>query len=126
MKTERGLIASAIFILTAFVIVGCATTAKYEKVLNSWTGADINQLVSKWGYPDNSFQAPNGNRVYVYSRSGSYTMPTNTNINYYGNYAYATTTGGQTINLRCTTYFEVDGTGKIIKWSYKGNNCKSK
>jgi hypothetical protein len=111
-------------------IVGCATTAKYEEVLNTWIGADVNQLVDSWGYPQNSFEAPNGNKVYTYSSSGQITMPTQTNSNYniYGNtiYGSTTTTGGQTINLSCTTHFEADPTGRIVKWSYKGNQCKTR
>lgn len=107
----------------------CATTANYEKLLSSWVGHDVNSLVSAWGYPANSFRSPNGNTVYAYSSSGSYTMPTNTTSNYnvYGNSVSgsSTTTGGQTLNFWCQTFFEVNEHNIIVNWSWKGNNCRS-
>jgi hypothetical protein len=89
-------------------------------------GHDIDELVSAWGYPQSSFQAPNGNTVYTYSSQGSYKMPTNTTVNVYGNTGYATTTGGQTLNFWCQTFFEVNSNKKIVRWQYKGNNCRSR
>ncbi len=121
-------------ILTIFFITiclgACATTENYEKILKSWVGHDVNELVGAWGYPVNSFKAPNGNTVYVYSSSGSYTMPTNTTATYnvYGNSVYgnSTTTGGQTLNFWCQTFFEINDSNTITTWSWKGNNCKSR
>jgi len=120
-----------LFIATlALFLNGCATTDKYEKNLRSWVGHDVNELIASWGYPANSFQAPNGNTVYVYSSSSSYTMPTNTTSTYnvYGNSVYgnSTTNGGQTINAWCQTFFEVNSSNIITSWSWKGNNCKSR
>lgn len=109
---------------------GCATTEKYENVLSSWVGSDVNQLVNSWGYPQNSFQAPNGNTVYVYGTSGSYTMPQQTTSTYnaVGNTVYgnSTTTGGQTLSFWCKTYFEVDDSDRIVTWRWEGNNCKAR
>ena len=119
-----------ILALIVVLIVGCATTKKYESVLDTWLNSDINSLIESWGYPDNSFEAPNGNMVYVYSRSGQVTLPSQTTSNYniYGNTVYgsSTTTGGQTIKLGCTTFFEVNQGNRIIKYRYEGNNCKSR
>src|SRR5690554_4530278 len=119
-----------VVILSALLLSACATTANYEKVLSSWVGHDVNELVGSWGYPANSFKAPNGNTVYAYSSSGSYTMPTNTTSNYnvYGNSVYgsSTTTRGQTLNFWCQTFFEVNENNIITTWSWKGNNCKSR
>lgn len=39
----RAIIAIALLTVSLF-ISGCATTAKYEAVLNSWLNADINSL----------------------------------------------------------------------------------
>jgi len=122
---------SRVFIILLFVIglSACATTANYEKILNSWVGANVNQLVSSWGYPENSFTAPNGNTVYAYNSSGSYTTPTNTTTTYsgYGNSVYAntSTTGGQTYNYTCQTFIEFNQKNIITTWSWKGNNCKA-
>jgi hypothetical protein len=96
--------------------------SKYEAKLNSWIGVDVNKLIASWGYPDSSFVAPNGNKVYVYSQSSSYTKPIVTNINPYTH--SAVTHGGRTVEHWCNTYIEVDSTGKIIKCTWKGNHCK--
>lgn len=117
-----------------FLTAGCATTAKYEAVLDSWMGHDINELINSWGYPDGSFDHPNGNKVYAYSSSGSYIMPTtyNTQSTYtgvgntiYGN-SYITGYGGQTLNFWCKTFFEVNSSNKIVNWRWEGNNCTRK
>ena len=41
--------------------------ANYEKILNSWVGSNLDNLVMKWGPPGNSFQLSNGGRVLEYS-----------------------------------------------------------
>lgn len=121
----------AFFSIVAFsLLTGCATTANYEKILDTWVGSDANKLVNSWGYPQSSFEAPNGNTVYVYGSSGSYTMPTQTNTTYnvIGNTVYgnSTTTGGQTLNFWCRTYFEVNRSKRIVTWRWEGNNCKAR
>ena len=119
-----------VVILSALFISACTTVANYQKVLNSWVGHNVDELVGSWGYPANTFKAPNGNTVYAYNSSGSYTMPTNTasTYNIYGNSVYgsSTTTGGQTLNYWCQTFFEVNEKNIITTWSWKGNNCKSR
>ena len=125
---------SIVCLMVSTLLFGCATTAKYEAVLTSWVNADINALTNSWGYPSGSFNAPNGNKVYVYQNGGSLTMPTTyqtqANVYGYGNYAYGTATtnvyGGQTLNYWCRTFFEVDSSDRIVKWSWQGNNCVSK
>ncbi|MFA6185868.1 MAG: hypothetical protein WC770_01470 [Phycisphaerae bacterium] len=96
--------------------------SKYEAKLNSWIGVDVNNLIASWGYPESSFVAPNGNKVYVYSQSSSYTKPMVTNINPYTHSAI--TYGGKTVEHWCNTYIEADNTGRIIKCTWKGNHCK--
>jgi len=120
--------------LTSLIFVigfsSCATTGKYKIVLDSWVGSNVNQLIDSWGYPSNSFKAPNGNTVYMYTSSGSYTMPTQTisTYNVYGNtiYGNSTTSGGQTLNFWCKTFFEVNQDNIITTWRWQGNNCKSR
>jgi beta-xylosidase len=119
-----------ILILTTLCfLAGCGTTKGYEEILRTWVGHNANDLVASWGYPKNSFKASNGNTVYVYSSSGSYTMPTQTNSTYnlYGNtvYGQSTTTGGQTLNFACTTYFEIDNSNRVVRWSWEGNKCRA-
>lgn len=117
--------------VAALAISGCATTAKYEAVLNSWLGSHAQDLVNSWGYPDGSFKAPNGNEVYVYARGANVTMPsqyhTTGTVNSLGGYSTfnATTTqsGGQTLNFWCKTYIEMNQSKRIVNWRWEGNNC---
>jgi len=121
-------------LLLGLVFTGCATTASYETILNSWVGHDINDLVKSWGYPTNTFKAPNGNTVYAYERaaagvSPTYTAPTQTNVTVIGNTAYGTTTGGQTYGGHpytnwCKTFFETNDSKQIITWRWEGNSCR--
>lgn len=118
-----------IAVLVIALLSGCATSAKYNAILDTWMWHDVNELVNSWGYPQNSFKAPNGNTVYVYGSSGSYTMPTQTNTTYnvVGNTVYGNsyTTGGQTLNFWCRTFFEVNDQNIIVNWRWEGNNCKA-
>lgn len=136
-----------IWLLALIITVsGCATTAKYGEVLDSWVGHNINELVDSWGYPSSNFTAPNGNIVYVYSKASTYTTPVTAKtrgnivnstpvvmgggavvVGNSASYSSKTTySGGQTLNFWCTTYFEIDNDKTIIKWRWKGNACKSR
>ena len=108
-----------VLITSTVVLVGCATTEKYGQILDSWMGSNIEELMNSWGYPGGSFDSPNGNKVYVYSNTGSYTTPVTTSTVD----GIVTTHGGYTLNFSCTTYIETDAFGTIVTWSWKGNNC---
>ena len=103
-----------ILIVMIFLSHGCATTANYEKKLDSWKGSHINKLIDSWGYPDNSFKAPNGNTVYVYrtSRTLGYQIPNTAII--------------APINKSCTTWIESNDEQIIVDWRTKGNECVAK
>lgn len=130
LNNSQGSFMRYLLLLSYFtLLLGCASTDGYKKVLDSWIGVSEDRLFDSWGYPASSFEAPNGNTVYIYSSSGQFTMPTQTNSTYsaYGNsvYGQSTTTGGQTVNLSCITYFEVDNVGFVVDWRFKGNNCRA-
>lgn len=136
-----------IFILTA----GCATTANYEKVLDSWVGNHLDNLIGSWGIPDKSIELSNGGAMVEYIREsttvgggGSYTVPKTThstgNATFYGglgksatgSYSGSTTTYIEknrpvyTVHRNCRTRFTIDISGIITKWGWEGNNCKAK
>ena len=137
------------FLGFAAIICGCATTANYEKVLNSWVGVHVDNLVSSWGPPQGSFGLSDGSTVIEYIRSrnaqvGGYTYmaPQTT---YHSGHASAYGTGGlaygtysgtsttyvqrqtptQNINLLCKTRFTVSPNGIITRWGWQGNDCKA-
>ena len=111
-----------ILILLSFLPLGCnwqsAQINRYPDIIKNWNGHNIDDLMDKWGYPQQSFMAQNGNKVYVYSREAIYTTPIwttpITNFRIYG---------GETSILYCTTYFETNNNETIVKGSYEGNSC---
>ena len=78
----------------------CATTAKYEAVLNTWVGHHVDELVSSWGPPVAAFPLSQGGAVIQYSNARAVTLPGQTyqvptttdqqgNVNLYGPIAAA-------------------------------------
>lgn len=120
-----------VILIMVFILAGCQTAGKFKKNMDTWIGADAQSLVNQMGYPATTMKAPNGNEVYVYNNSGNlYVPPTttyNTTGNIYGNSLYsttnATTSGGYSINLSCTIYFEINDLKKVERVMWKGNNC---
>ena len=112
------------------VLSACATTAGYERILNSWVGVQEIDLVRTWGPPIQAYET-GGRKFIVYeSRRNVFipgTAPTyQTNV--VGNTAYTTAVGGSpamNIGRSCVTTFELDG-AKVVSWTYKGNDCKAK
>lgn len=87
-------------LLLPFVFYGCATTGGYERVLQSWVGNNVNNLIQKWGPPTNEYKLPNGNVMYTWLFDGGVVaMPI-------GNMAYA-------VNRSCKTTFTANGQGII-------------
>ncbi|VVN81608.1 hypothetical protein PS712_01141 [Pseudomonas fluorescens] len=118
----------SIVILT-LMLSACATTAKYEKILDTWVGEDELNLVRKWGPPQQSYET-SGHRFLVYSNDRNVFVPGQAptyQTSVIGNTAYTNSYGGSpamNVNLSCTTTFEI-ADGKITTWSYRGNDCKA-
>ena len=141
---------SIVALVIPTLLAGCATTANYENLLNTWVGNHVDSLVSSWGPPRSSFQLSDGGKVIEYANSrniqiGGYTttVPQTTynsgTANAYGSggYAYGSysgtsttyvqqTTPVQNIAMQCITRFTIDPQGIITKWSWQGNDCKAR
>jgi hypothetical protein len=119
-----------LLLLGTLSVAGCATTAGYEKVLNSWVGAQEIDLVRSWGPPIQAYEA-GGRKFIVYAARRNIYLPGTAptyQTNVIGNTAYTTPVGGSpsmNINMSCTTTFELDGS-RVVAWTYKGNDCKAK
>ena len=128
-------IAATTTIITSILLLsGCATTKQYQANLNSWHNKDINNFISKWGYPDKTMKMPNGNTVYIYKtnqtehypgyKTGGYTT-----IENMGNNQTIITqvpsveTGGGTYHYKCTTWVEFNKNDIIVRTSFRGNSC---
>lgn len=119
--------------IISFFLVACATEENYQLALNSWRGANINQLVTLWGYPDQTSRAPDGNRLFIYrleerGRNPVYVTPAMTNVVQNGQGLTVMTTpgmvsGGGTYDFHCTTWVEVNKHNIIVNTAFRGNNC---
>lgn len=114
-----------VFLLTA--LMGCATTAGYEKVLNSWVGSNETEIVRKWGPPAQAYETGEA-KFLVYTSNRNVFLPgsaPNLTTTFIGNTAYTSSTGGRpamNLNYSCQTTFELRG-GEIVSWSWRGNDC---
>lgn len=119
-----------LLITLAAALASCATTAGYEKFLNSWVGTQEIDLVRSWGPPTQSYDT-GGRKFIVYSSSRNVYLPGTApsyQTTYIGNTAYTKAVGGTSamhIGKTCTTTFELDSS-TVVSWSHKGNDCKAK
>ncbi|MDO8888641.1 MAG: hypothetical protein Q7V16_08660 [Hydrogenophaga sp.] len=117
-------------ILGAIALSACATTAGYEKVLNSWMGSQELELVRSWGPPAQAYEA-GGRKFIMYSSQRNVYIPgvaPTLRTNVIGSTAYTSVVGGSpasNINMACSTTFELENS-RVVSWSYKGNDCKAK
>ena len=137
-----------LLVFALFFIFGCATTANYQKILQSWVGSHADNLVASWGPPQSSYQLSNGGWVLEYYNQRTlqmggytYTEPQTTYhsgtasaYSPYGGSAYGSYSGTSTtyvqkqtpvynIPLSCRTTFTTDSRGIITNWGWQGNNC---
>ena len=98
-----------------------------DEIMRSWEGAELEEVVSQWGYPD-AQQEYGANKIYVWKRDVTYNMPTQARttgyVNSYGYYSGRTTfSGGGVSSWNCDRILEVSSEDKVIGTQWKGNNC---
>lgn len=109
-------------IVLVLLLSGCGCATGYNRKLDSWKGHNINELVQSWGYPSQSFNAPNGALVYLYQTNVNGFVPAYTTSPNFAEGQY--TFGGTPTSWYCRTFFEVDEHKDITTWRYEGNICK--
>ena len=63
-----------IILLAILLTTGCATTANYEKILQTWVGSPVDSLVRSRGPPQSQYELSDGGKVIEYSSSRSGTV----------------------------------------------------
>jgi hypothetical protein len=112
-----------IFGVTAFCGASAETGdkgARWSKICQSWIGADINDLIRKLGAPQSDYRMPDGDVIYRWSWTSSYTDPVELYPDGAGGY---NSDGGYTVNFVCNTEFTTSPNGVIYDWKWNGNNC---
>ena len=120
------------FLFNSFLtllLVGCATTANYEKMLQTTLGMSENNLVARFGIPQGSYEN-DGIRYLTYSRSESGVIPgqpARANTVVIGGVPYTNMVGG-TPSIGYTNSCSVTFTivNKLVTaYRYKGNDCRA-
>ena len=96
-------------LLASFLLSACATQAGYRKICESWVGAPCDKLIRSWGPPHDIMRLDDGSRLFVWKSYTDMKLPY---------------TGWQT--AWCETQFECSPQGRIVAWSFKGNDCVGK
>lgn len=129
----KKIIVSMVVLFLIIVLNGCATHANFVTKYNGWIGKNISELIGQSGYPNSSYDIPNGNKVYVYTKNTTLTSPSigfggyfGRNIGSNGYIGFPLGFGWNDYNevvQSCTLFIETDKKGTIVKWGSKGNNC---
>ena len=98
-----------------FLLLGCATTEKYDAMVKTWLGMPEERLLMKWGPPTSTSTINESRKVYHY-KSESHMANTSSNP-----FMGVTTTVN---TLYCDTNFIIER-GIIVDYSWNGNNCVS-
>ncbi len=112
--------------LGLLLILGCATTANYEKTVRSWEGQDVKSLVRFWGEPDAIEKLSNGKRMYVYARLKHRPVAYEGAKRLLASSSESDSLYSGPIYVKCATYFEVNKKNKITSTLYRGSECKWK
>lgn len=115
----------AAVVLLVVATSGCETLLmgtgeQYRIATQSYIGESIDSIVDQFGYADSLSEAPDGNRVFVYSSFHVNNSPVDCSEDSNGNHSCS---GGDISQNWCKTYFEVDSGNIIVNVSSKGNGC---
>lgn len=94
-----------LILMFAAALTGCVTEAEIDYRLSTWSGVDVDVLVSQWGAPRGSHAMKNGTKVYTFENSG----------------ISSTSIGDSVKTRRCQVNFVVDQIGKIQSSHWRGD-----
>jgi hypothetical protein len=114
-------------VLLTMMITSCSGGfGTMKRIMTSWEGAHLDQVISQWGYP-HAEQTIAGRKVYIWDRNVTVTMPSTTSGtgSVIGNTVNisSTTFGGGTSTWGCRRILEVNDSNYVVAWQWSGNNC---
>ena len=118
-----------LFLIIA-LLSGCATSARYGKVLDSWIGAPESDLVKSWGPPDSVYVADDDTRMLTYYSTRMVSFPGSSISDRHrilaGESIYTNTYGhvpGEVRVYNCKTSFTLVQR-RVTSWRWDGNGCR--
>lgn len=117
-----------LLIICAYMLASCATTTNYyTSTVQSWKGGSIDNLIQRWGRPDQRTKTPDGNIAYMYQTASYHnnTSPNAVNFTPSGRQAInsAGTANRGGISYSCITTFIANHKGQIINIDIQGHGC---
>ncbi len=103
-------------VILVLMLVACATTGNYEKILQTWMGLSESRLVAAWGPPTSVYNLPDGGKMLTYMYPGGTRSSSQYN---------AITHSVDTTTYWCKTTMTINSSGIITNWMWKGNSCKA-
>lgn len=100
-----------ILFLLVLLVAGCATTRRYQAMLQGWVGRPTTELISQWGTPTSTSNLADGSQLFVYSQIDEETREKT-----------ARNLAGYTPS--CRTTFQVRQ-GTVVGWKWDGKNCRT-
>lgn len=120
----RPLVACVACLVLLACASACATTAKYNAMLDTWKGHSAASLIESWGPPDNVYSLADRGQILEYSRQVCVKNPAFACPIYSPTPCFEGAYQPSTCH-RCTTRFTTDEFNLIIKWSWEGDSCKA-
>jgi len=59
-----------LYFFLIITLYGCATKRGYERVLQSWIGHKLNELIQSWDPPSNVYDLPDSKKLYTWYFEG--------------------------------------------------------
>jgi hypothetical protein len=108
----------------SLLLGGCAEDT--NKIMASWEGHNINDVIAQWGPPSQVLDDPPG-KIMTWARGGTIVMPGASRTGYvpqpgvYGGGYYETTAAPtMATTFTSTRTFWVNGSGTITRWAWRG------
>lgn len=99
----------------ALMVLGACTDA-YERTLNTWRGAPVEELIGAWGPPHEESRDVDGHTIYQWSyREIGGPADTRASFQY--------KSSRKRKPPYCLTWITVDDADIIRKWAYRGSEC---
>ncbi len=121
-----------------FYLCSCASTQKYDQMLNTWIGKPESALLKTWGTPSARKINADGSQVITFTQVQTLTVPSEFylynpyplegNVSVYAPFDgdYAFTPYAQNLGISqeyiCQTSFYIQN-NVVAGWKWKGNNC---
>ena len=107
-----------VIVVIMLLLASCATNQKYSDILGTWTGENVNDLITSWGPPSEEYTKPDGDVIYTWLFVGG--TQVTANYNSYLNMATA-----NSVTYWCKSSFTVGDDNIVKNWRWEGNACRA-